>query len=198
MKKALKMLIPVLVLAMALSIGASAFSGINSDEQRVLDFVKNIKEIQIGRSTYAMKGEYAVHAEHVLNRDTVNLTKEEADKLIAIMQELLDMCKKYDTESAKTLTEAQKREIEKKIQEAAEIVKLTATFDAALNKLIIKDRDTNVSSTIVEISIGETPTKTDPVIKQTGSDSFALIGVVAAGLAVIACAYVLNSKRVHD
>lgn len=198
MKKVLKMLIPVLVLAMALAIGANAFSGINSDEQRVLDFIKNIKEIQIGRSTYAMKDEYNTHAFNVLNRESVDLTKAQADKLIAIMQELLDMCKKYDTESAQSLTDAQKRDIEKKLQEAAALVNLTANFDTALSKMTIKDSNPSASSTVVEIAIGETPTKTDPVIKQTGADSFALIGVVAAGLAVIACAYVLNSKRVHD
>ena len=197
MKKALKMLIPVVVFAMIFSVIASALSGINSDEQRVLDFINAHKQVKVGRATYELKEEYINHARNVLNRDPVDLTKDQADALIAQMEELLKMCAAYDVDSAKALSSTQRESIRKEMQDCADVVnnnevKLVVELNAAQDTLTIRDEATTTRfNTVVNIQ--------QDAIQTTGSDSNVWIIVsVSAVLALICGAYILNKKKVND
>lgn len=185
MKKVIKLLLPVILIAALLgSINVSALSGINQYEQKLLDYIKN--DFKMGQTTYEVAAKYQTYAYNYLNRDDVELTKEQGEAAYAELVDLWQKGAKVKTQSMATMTDAQKADMLKEVQDVADIIGLKATANFATNTLYLTDK------------YGKVVADNTAEIKQTGASS----GVIAAGVvalsAVLGAAYVLDSKKVND
>lgn len=137
MKKFLS-LITVLALVAVTAVSASA-AGINAEEKKVLDTIK--AGVTVNGKTVNVPDNYLVQAENYLN--TIDMTAEQANQVIAAVDEAKEFIKTNNITDLNALTGAQKQSILSMAQKAADVVglkititdstgKTVATFDAAI------------------------------------------------------------------
>ncbi len=181
MKKVLALLLPLVLVVALLSVSVSAFSGINAEEQKLLDYIKN-NDVKIGQKTYKVPAEYQTKAYNYLNRDDVNLDETKAEKALTEMKDLWDKTSKMDATSVSALTDAQLQTIADEMQDVADNLNLTVKLDLAKDTVSLVDASGN---TVVDNA---------ETIEKTGAVSSVVIAIVAV-VTVAGCALVLNKER---
>jgi hypothetical protein len=187
MKKVLKVLTAAMLAAVvAASAATCAFAAeenkINENEQRVLTELKG--KVNMGGVQKPLKAQWLTVAEKSFTE--IDMTKDQADKVIAKIQEL----KTYlESLNKKTIDEMTDAEVDKAVgigKEAAQIVGITLTYDKSSRLAGYTIAGSNASQT-------SKATQTGDVVKVTGLDvpgvapvaGVAVLAVAAAGIYVI-------------
>jgi len=192
MKKVLKVLTAAMLAAVvAASAATCAFAAeenkINENEQRVLTELKG--KVNMGGVQKPLKAQWLTVAEKSFTE--IDMTKDQADKVIAKIQEL----KTYlESLNKKTIDEMTDAEVDKAVgigKEAAQIVGITLTYDKSSRVAGYTIAGSNASQTYA--SQTSKATQTGDVVKVTGLDvpgvapvaGVAVLAVAAAGIYVI-------------
>jgi hypothetical protein len=205
MKKMKKIISSILALALVavFCIPAFAASGINTNEQKLIDEIKN--GVKISGKTYNVD-QYKTTLENYLNRDDVDLTEAQASTVLSDMNKAVAL---FETESGKAaltsgeikvrdLSTADKNAFVSYVNDAAKALNVTVTWDAS-GVVTIKDAKGN-------IILQQDPSIKTSAIKNTdtvSASSFApvywcigICAVIAAG-AMTVSAHSKKSKAVN-
>lgn len=167
MKKFLSM-ITVLALVAVTAVSVCA-AGINSSEKRVLDHIQ--AGVDVNGANATVPDNYMVEAENYLN--TIDLTEEQADQIIAAVDKAKAYVKEYSITTFDGLSRTHKEALLSFAQEAAAVVGLKVTIVNG-NQVIITDAN------------GTTVATFEAAIKVTGGQAdftrAAVIGIVILGV----------------
>lgn len=176
--KKLSAILVALILVAATAVTAFA-AGINSHEQAVLDELRT--SVTMTGGEMVIPSEYVNQAENYFN--TIDMTKEESDDIIAIIKEGKTFLENSGASNISTLSYNQKSELLNNYgKRVVGVIDMTMTYNKVDGHLTIFDPDGNVAFSAVpyltptgEISDGD-------IIKTTGAD-VNYIGFVIAGVA---------------
>ena len=162
MKKLISMLaVLALVTVSAVSVCAA---GINSSEKKVLDYIE--AGVEVNGQTVTVPDNYMVQAENYL-------TEDQANQIIAIVDEAKAYVKQYQITSFEGLSRTHKEALLSFAQEAASVVGLKVTI-------------VNGNDVVITDSNGTTVATFEAAIKVTGGQAdftnAAIIGVVILGV----------------
>ena len=185
MKKIKMSLSMLLIAVLMLTTQVSAASGINAHEQRVLDALK--QSVTTTAGTLTLPAKYVNQANTYLQRDGVDLTEAQADEIITKINQVVGLLKATNAKSWKEVPQDVVDRVVKLAQEAATIVGLTLSFDAATGVVTIKDAS------------GTTVVTTDKVVKQTGYSLNAVwVGCLAVAAILVVATLVLKKKKISN
>lgn len=189
-KKAFSVFLAVLAVAV-LSVPAFAASGINKNEQKVIDLVAGGSKIS--GNYYAPLQSYQNTMRNYFNRDGVNVTAAEADGICSYIKKIYDQGYKYSTTAPtvnlKILPYAWRKEILQAGIDAAKVIDLILVYNKSNNHVVISTQE------------GEVLFDQEPIItiKKTGSDytvTYVCVGIAGAvAVAGVATAVIVLKKR---
>ena len=189
MKKLLSAVLVVMLLVMSV-FSVSAAGDINDNEKAILDVLAT--KVEVGQSHAEIPDEYIAQAKSYFM--TIDVTKPQADEIIAILNEGIETGKKAleDAEhhgkhivSLKDFTQAEKEHILECGQEACEVINMTLTYIPADNHVEIVD---NATQKVVFID--------DAIIKTTGAENtLPLVLTLGAVVVLVAAAFVLKKRE---
>lgn len=183
MKKFFACLICVACL-LTMSVNVFAASGLNADEQAILDRLSSV--VTIDGKEISIPADMLNQAENYLRRDDVDLT---ADQKTAIIAEIDKAAEAYENEGIATsdltkLSKEAKQTILAAAQKAGEIAGVTVSYDVTTKVVTIKD------------STGAVVAESSAVVKTTGADYTSLAIAMFAVVAIVAgCAVVAGRKK---
>lgn len=179
MKKFLS-LITVLALVAVTAVSASA-AGINAEEKKVLDTIK--AGVTVNGKTVNVPDNYLVQAENYLN--TIDMTAEQANQVIAAVDEAKEFIKTNNITDLNALTGAQKQSILSMAQKAADVVGLKITI-------------TGGSQIVITDSTGKTVATFDAAIKVTGGQAdFTNAAVIAIAVLGVLGMAAFAARKYH-
>ncbi len=181
-KKLVTMFLAALVLCLALAVPTMAATGINENEQKLLD--KFEEKYTVEGKEYGLPTDYLNKAKAYLMQDGVDLTDAQVTEMVAKADEMKTLFVNNKITSLDALKNSSvKADALRIAQEGAAVVGCTVEFDAATNQIAVKNSD---SQTIFE---------SDATIKQTGMNLNATALIVVFVLAAFAgCAVVAKKK----
>lgn len=166
------------IMVAAVSISASA-AGLDANKQKVMDAIK--AKITVEGQSVSLPADLLTQAENYLKRDDVTIAADEADTIVAQVEEAIKIVKDAGATSVSDLSAAEKTALLDKIQAAADVVGLTVSVDTAKGKISILAGTELVASD-------------EGAIKFTGADAAYLVVVVSAGVVLLAGCYVAARK----
>ncbi len=182
--KRLGSMLMVLALLVAIPLSASASSGINAHEQRILDALS--EPIQLEGRTTSLPAQYINQARTYVMRADVDLTSSEANQIIGYINQARDLVINGGFSSFSEMPQSFLNQLIELAQRAAAVIGLTLSFDLSSGLPVI---------TIVSDS-GEVVVDGDNVIKQTGlgvtASAVVLLGLTGA---VGACGVVAKKRN---
>ena len=199
MRKVLKVLSAAMLTAVvAVSAAASvSAAGINAAEQKVLDALD--QTATMGGVEKSLPVQYKVQAENYFN--TVNLADDQADAIVAKINEAIGLLESSGASNAQELTDAQFNALAAVAKEAASAgdaqITITRTSDGLANIVILEDE---IAPTSPKPESGNPPKSvpdskpiTDPnaekgVIKTTGFDVPSVTAVAGVGILMVSAA----------
>lgn len=190
MKKIIALFFAVVLMLVPCAVTVGAAGALSADEQRIVDFLSD--EYKIGKTDYKLPDEYINQAKNYFL--TIDVTKEQADKVIAEVQKAIDELKATvlpeDDFNIKVLPQAVKEDILNAGKDASSVVGLDLSYNAATSKVEITKPATTP---------GAAPTvvfNDEPVIKTTGAsvNASAIILTVSALIALVAVSVVVSKK----
>lgn len=177
MIKRIAAIIMSVLMISAVAFSASAASGINTDEQRLIDAYKS------ANANGYYFDEYTINQiEIYFMRDGVDITADQADQVIAYLNEAVSYFANTGATSLHALSNEQRQHLFEIVKNGAAVVDLTVHYDAA-NKLFQ-----------VYTADGELVYSSAVVIKTTGADYTPAI-ITFAVVLMIACAAVVAAKK---
>lgn len=187
MKKVLAIMLAVLMLG-TLCLPAYAASGINADEQRILDL---LEEIATGHHGADMEL-HAVdvnQAKQFFMKNDIDVSEEAADDIIAHVEDCFDLviASGLKEEDLGALDADTKAELLALANEAGAYVNVTVSYDAAAH-------ETNFVYTDAETGEETVVGTTSNAIKVTGPDYTMLFVVLAAAVLAVAAVAVSVKK----
>lgn len=190
MKKIIAVLFAVVLMLVPFAVTAGAAGALSADEQRIIDFLSD--EYKIGKTNYHIPDEYVNQAKNYFL--TIDVTKEQADKIITEVQKAVDELKATvlpeEEFNIKVLPQNVKEDILNAGKEACDVVDLDLVYNAATSKVeITKAAATPGAADTVVFN-------DEPVIKTTGADvnASAIILTVSALVALVAVSVVISKK----
>jgi len=133
MKKILSMAICVTLLAFAcLSVSAA---GLDANKSKVLESLKT--QVTVGGKTVSLPSDLVAQAENFLKRDDVNITSDQADKIIENINEAMDTVKASGVTSISNLSLKDKTAILDNVRAAAEVVGLTVSVNSTAKIIVV-------------------------------------------------------------
>lgn len=181
MKKVIASIMSAL-LAVTVSITAFAASGINANEQAILDKLK--APITVGDKNLTLPAEYYNQAENYLKQDGVDVSDEQKATIITQIDEAVVIVKESGVTDLNNLPAEAKNKLMAKAEKAAAALDLTLTFDSSNKTLTVKD------------SNGTVVAKIEKVIKTTGADTTVAVVTVVTLVSLLAgCAVVARKSR---
>lgn len=181
-KKLVSMLLLALVFCLTLTVPAMAATGINTEEQKLLD--KFAEKYTIGEKQYGISDDDLAKASAYLMQDGVDLSADQVAKMCEKADELKKLFVDNNIKSFAELKDSNVGgDVLKIVQEAAAFANCTVAYDAATGEITIQDASNQ------EIY------KNEGAIKQTGMNLNATALVVAfVMVAFAACAVVAKKK----
>ena len=161
----------------AVAFSASAASGINDNEQKLIDAYKSANANGFTFNDYTLN-----QIEIYFMRDGVDITAEQADQVIAYLNEAVSYFSSTGASSLDALSTQQKQHLLEVVRNGAAVVGLTVNYDAA-NKLFH-----------VYTADGELVFSDAAVIKTTGADYTPAI-ITFVVVLMLACAAVVTAKK---
>lgn len=135
---------------------------------------------------YGAPAEYITQAENYFEQDDVEVTAEEADAIIADIEDAAVIAKEAGIKSADDLAKADKAVLDQimaKVSDAAAVVDLTVSIDTKTGIATVKD------------STGKVVATTNTGIKTTGTSAMSTVVVISLlGAAVVALAAVAKKN----
>ncbi|MCI9273873.1 MAG: hypothetical protein HFE39_07950 [Clostridiales bacterium] len=179
MKKFLSL---IAVLALVAVTAVSAFAaGINADEKRVLDTIK--AGVTVGGKNVTVPDNYLVQAENYLN--TIDLTAEQADQVLAAVEEAKAYVLANNITSVDSMSNAQRQAILAYAQKAASVVGLKVTITGD-KQVVITDATGKIVATF------------EAAIKVTGGQAdFTNAIVIAVAVLGVLSAAVFATRKFH-
>ncbi len=190
MKKIISAIIATAVmLSLCLSVSAS---GINSNEQAVLELLKTKRQLGTSSRQFSLPDEYINAAENFFN--TIDMDQAQRDLIVANIEEGMDIIVAQaegfsgTTYDLKLMDSASKTRLLALGQEACAAVDANLTFDASEGKVVISNTDGTVIFTNA------------PVIKTTGQEhpvTAAAVGVTVAVIVICGAAllFAVSKKK---
>lgn len=171
-----------MVLAASLSLTAFAASGIDANEQAVLDKLNT--PITVGNKVMTLPAEYYNQAENYLKQDGVSISDEQKAQLTAKIDEATKVLQDNGTTDLASLPKTVRSQLVTLAQDAAKIVDLTLTYDNGSKTITIVDK----AGTVVA--------KIENVVKTTGADTTAAVMTAVTLIALLAgCAVVARKAK---
>lgn len=177
MIKRIAAIIMSILMISAVAFSASAASGINTDEQRLIDAYKNAKANGYYFDEYTIN-----QIEIYFMRDGVDITADQADQVIAYLNEAVSYFANTGATSLQSLSTEQKQHLLEIVRNGAAVVGLTVSYDAASKMFQVYTAD------------GELVYSSAVVIKTTGADYTPAI-ITFAVVLMLACAAVVAAKK---
>lgn len=163
MKKLLTILLAITLIA-SLCLTVSAAAGINDAEQSVLTKLKTVEKLGVNGATFSIPAAYINAAENYFL--TIDMTKDQADKIIAMLDQAIAVIKAAAAKTTETGTykltsmdNDSKKTVLQLGQDACDLVGASLVYDAARNVV-----------TITEKSSGKLLFENTPLVKTTGED----------------------------
>lgn len=172
-----KLLTATLLVVLMLTIATSAMA---ATESELLAYVS--KSFTIAGETVQISSSDKVKVERYLNENEV--TAEQADKVIAKVDEAVALMNKAGVSDVTKLSKADKEKLMNIANEAASVLGLTLSYDASTGVVSVYKDGKNIESTSFE---------SRTTLAQTGSMDYAY--VVVPAVAIIAIAMVVVAKR---
>lgn len=181
-------------IGVASTVAVSA-AGINDAEQSVLDELRTTVTLQGTEKRLPVS--YINQAENYFN--TIELTQDEADQIIARIEEVKAYLTSTGASKYNDLTDAQIDTFFSKCQYTVDVINLKIAYNKSTRVVTIVDQDGNV---VFTATVGRSGTVDPDPIKPTGFD-FSIPGVTAvAGIGVLlvsaAGAYLIITKKKKD
>lgn len=184
MKKTISMIL-VCVLLFALAVPTFAAAGINTYEQKLIDYVKT--KYVTDKGIITVPKAYINAAENVCN--TIDITEAQYKEIVAILDEAYAYVVNNNLDEMKDI--ANNTDVQNVLlgyaEKALKVIGYTVTADRAANLLIIKDATGNVVAKL-----------TPSIIVQTGADNTAVAAVAAIAVLTVAAAFGVKSFRKED
>ena len=186
-----KTLIFLAVTAIALLAGSGIFaaSGINPNEQKVLDTFA--AGFQVGNQTVCLAPEEILHAKNFFLRDDVDFTAADAQAFIDGHNKIAAVLQQRGVTKITDLTNGDLDKILAYAKEAALAVKsmnIAFAYDDSTKMASVVNRDNNAILAASDV----TPEST--IIKQTGTGLGSVYGTAAAGIVLFGGA-VINARK---
>ena len=182
MKKIFAVLICLVFVISLFSIGTSAASALNANEQAVLNALST--RYEIGKTSYSIPTEYVLQARNYFL--TINLSKEQADRIISYinkaMSKVQSVTKPTAAFSIGKLPRSTKESILKDAQNACSVVGCKLTYNVSKKTVTIK----NAKGSEIFTSA--------PIIKRTGASVFPAAVFFAAAAAFMAISATIIKK----
>lgn len=206
MKKVSAIFISLLLVAVTAISAFAAESGINDNENKVLDALQTTVTMSDG--VMEIPDAYVNQAENYFN--TIDMTAQEADDIVSIINEGKSFLEKSGAANIKDLTFDQKKELLAIGKRAVGVIGMTMSYDFTTKELTILTPDNEVAFkavpylSVVKSSSGGTSVvvKDDSIIKTTGADSisfagFAVVGAVLVVVTAGSAFFLLKNKKVR-
>lgn len=176
MKKVISFVLASVMAISLLSVCAFAASGINANEQKILDSLS--EKIVVNGKEVAINASLINQAKNYILRDGVNVSEAETSEILGYIAEAKTAAKTSDTVSGNNFSAAVNNKIIALAEKAAAVLNLTVAANPTDNSVTIKDAAT-----------GEIVSQSTQVIKKTGASLpvlpmvvvFALFAMSAAG-----------------
>ena len=181
MKKVIAILFAVLMLS-TLCLPAFAASDINADEQRVIDVLDDVVNSKAGKKM-TLKVSDINHAKNFMMRDEINLTKAQADEIIAGADKCYDIvvASGLETEKLTDMKDADRKALMAAANEAGAPVGVTVEYNFADDKVEFTYQGTIIATV-------------EPTIKITGADYTMLFVIMGAAVVALAALAVVVKK----
>lgn len=181
MKKIIAVLLALILLLIPMSLTASA-TAINADEQRIIDCLS--QKATINDVEFNIPKNYVTQAENYLK--TVDVTTEQADEIIAYLEQAIEIIKDSHIKSTTdldVLSYADKKEILDCGKKAALVVGAVLVYDG--------------DHIVITNEAGEIVFNDDPIVKTTGANVDFTSIAVSAGVVVLllAASFVVARKK---
>lgn len=180
MKKALSF-VACLVLCAAFTVQANAASGINAEEQKVLNILK--AGVSVNGKTVSLDASYINTAENYMNSDGIDITAEQASVVINQVDAAKKVIIDNNITDLKTMPKKFQDQIIGYAQSAAKELGLTLVADYSSKTIVVKDASGKVLFTASK------------VIKNTGDDYTMTLAISGAIALLIACAGIVAAKK---
>ncbi len=177
MIKRIAAIIMSVLMISAIAFSASAASGINDEEQRLIDAYKDA-----GINGFVFNESTINQIEIYFMRDGVDITAEQTDGVISYLNEAVSYFGSTGASSLHALSNEQRQHLFEIVKNGAAVVDLTVHYDAA-NKLFQ-----------VYTADGELVYSDASVIKTTGADYTPAV-VTFAVVLMLACAAAVAAKK---
>lgn len=182
MKKIISIVLVAFIAVSLLSVCAFAAGGINADEQRVLDALN--KEFFVNGKGYKLDAAWLNQAKNFLLRDNVDLTKEQADKILDYISQARGIAESSTVIGGRKFTDKANRDIIALVDKTANVVGLTVVVAGK-----------GASFTMKDIATGDVVYQSSATIKATGAKAPVLPVTAAAVLFVLAAAGAYGVKK---
>ncbi len=191
--KKLSAIFIALVLAATTAVTAFA-AGINSNEQAVLDELRTTVTMKNGEMSIPTA--YVNQAENYFN--TIEMTAEEKDQIIAILKEGESFLENSGASNIRDLTLDQKRQLLNYGERVVAVIGMTMTYDKVTRTLTIFDPNGNTAFSATPYLTSDGKVDENP-IQTTGAESNN-VGVIALGttaflLVAGGAVYLLKAKK---
>lgn len=170
-----------MALSATFMIPAAAASGINAEEQKVLDILK--AGVSVNGKTVSLDASYINSAENYFNTDGVEVTADQASVVLTQIEAAKQVIIDNNITDLKTINKKFQDQIIGYAQSAAKELGLTLSADYSSKTIVVKD------------SNGKTLFTASKVIKNTGDDFTMTLAVSGAIALLIACAGVVAAKK---
>lgn len=162
-------------------VNVSAASGINTEEQSILDVLKT--SVDVNGKSVTLDVSYVNSAENYMNSDGVNLTNQQASVVIAQIEAAKQVIVDNKITDLKTINKKYQDQIIAYAQIAANELGLIIVVDYSSKTIIIKDISGNVLFTVSK------------VIKNTGDDYTTTLAISGAIALLLASAGIIATKK---
>ncbi len=188
MKKVIAILFTLVVMIVPCAIGASATEAINSNEQKVLDFLD--QNVKLGTTTYHIPDEYINQAKNYFL--TIEMTEKESNDIIAELQKGVNILKAAalpDKEfHMSVLPHSAKVAVLEAGKAACAVIDLTLVYNTSTEKVTITKSDSTGGQIVFDSA---------PIVKVTGSDmNLTAIAITVCSLIAVSAVTLIISKKV--
>ena len=181
MKKVVYLITCLVLSVSCMSVKVMAASGINAEEQKVLDVLKT--SVTVNGVSVSLDASYINSAENYMNGDGVNLTASQANIVIAQIEAAKQVILENNITDLKTMNKKFQDQILGYAKTAAEELGLILVADYSSKTMIIKDENGNIIFTLSK------------VIKNTGDDYTKALAMSGAIALLLVGAGILAAKK---
>lgn len=189
MKKFAAIFFSLLIMVSIFAVTVSAAPAINTNEQKVLDFLS--QTVKLGNTNFKIPSEYITQAKNYFL--TIDMTEAQANDVIAHVNTGVEVLKNSAVPNKdfnlKELPHAAKVAVLQAGQDASAVTGCNLTYNASTEKVVIT---TTVPGSTTPVVIFDS----DPIIKKTGADfnASAIILTVSALVLAFSAVVVISKK----